>query len=128
MSTQNLQFFVLSASYNFFFFLCPKSIKAAYFGHFLVMVVQSLSHVRLLTTPWTIAHQAPLSMIYPRQGYWGGLPFPSPGDLPDPGIEREPHLLQKISCSSGRFFTSEPPGKPLPLLRCISFEISTPMY
>ena len=40
-----------------------------------------------LATPWTIAHQAPLSMGFSRQGYWSGLPFPSPGDLPDPGIE-----------------------------------------
>ena len=38
-------------------------------------------------TPWTIDHQAPLSMGFPRQEYWSGLPFPSPGDLPDPGIE-----------------------------------------
>ena len=37
--------------------------------------------------PWTVALQAPLSMGFPRQGYWSGLPFPSPGDLPDPGIE-----------------------------------------
>jgi len=38
-------------------------------------------------TPWTVAHQVPLSMGFSRQEYWGGLPFPSPGDLPDPGIE-----------------------------------------
>ena len=38
-------------------------------------------------TPWTVAHQAPLSMGFPRQEYWSGLPFPSPGDLPDPGIK-----------------------------------------
>ena len=41
----------------------------------------------LFMTPWTIAHQAPLSLEFPRQEYWSGLPFPSPGDLPDPGIE-----------------------------------------
>ena len=40
-----------------------------------------------LTNPWTVAHQAPLSMGFPRQEYWSGLSFPSPGDLPDPGIE-----------------------------------------
>ena len=44
-----------------------------------------LSHVRLFVTPWTVAHQAPPSMGFPRQEYWSGLPFPSPGDLPDPG-------------------------------------------
>ena len=47
---------------------------------------QSLSRVQLFATPWTVAHQAPLSMGFPRQGYWRGLPFPSPRDLPDPGI------------------------------------------
>ena len=54
--------------------------------------VKSLSHVRLLATPWTVAYQAPLSG-FSRQEYWSGLPFPSPGDLPDPGIEpRSPAL------------------------------------
>ena len=55
--------------------------------------VKSLSRVRLFVTPWTVAYQAPLSMGFPRQEYWSGLPFPSPGDLPDPGIEpRSPAL------------------------------------
>ena len=45
---------------------------------------QLLSHVQLFATPWTVACQAPLSMELSRQEYWGGLPFPSPGDLPDP--------------------------------------------
>ena len=55
--------------------------------------VKSLSHVRLFVTPWTVAHQAPPSMGFSRQEYWSGLPFPSPGDLPDPGIEpRSPAL------------------------------------
>ena len=49
--------------------------------------VKSLSCVRLFVTPWTVAHQAPLSMGFSRQEYWSGLPFPSPGHLPDPGIE-----------------------------------------
>ena len=47
----------------------------------------SLSHVRLFATPWTIARQAPLSMGFSRQEYWSGLPFPTPGDLPNSGIE-----------------------------------------
>ena len=51
------------------------------------MKVKLLSRVQLLATPWTIAHQAPLSIGFSRQEYWSGLPFPSPGDLPDPGIE-----------------------------------------
>ena len=46
--------------------------------------VKSLSRVRLLATPWTVAHQAPLSMGFSRQEYWSGLPSPSPGDLPHP--------------------------------------------
>ena len=47
----------------------------------------ALSHIWLFSAPWTIAHQAPLSVRFPRQEYWRGLPFPSPGDLPDPGIK-----------------------------------------
>ena len=46
-----------------------------------------LSYVQLFVTPWTVAHQAPLPIGFIRQEYWSGLPFPSPGDLPDPGIE-----------------------------------------
>ena len=48
---------------------------------------KSLSCVRLFATPLAVAYQAPLSMEFSRQEYWSGLPFPSPGDLPDPGIE-----------------------------------------
>ena len=48
---------------------------------------KSLSRVRLFATPWIVAHQAPRSMGFSRHEYWSGLPFPSPGDLPDPGIE-----------------------------------------
>ena len=49
--------------------------------------VKSLSRVRLFAIPWTVAHQTPLSMGFPRQEYWSGLQFPSPGDPPDPGIQ-----------------------------------------
>ena len=49
--------------------------------------VKSLSCVRLFGTPWTVANQALLSMGFSRQGYWSGLSFPSPRDLPNPGIE-----------------------------------------
>ena len=51
-----------------------------------------LSHIWLFATPWTVAHQAPLPVGFPRQEYWSGLPFPSPGDLPDQGSN--PGLLQ----------------------------------
>ena len=54
---------------------------------FSIVKVKSLSRVRLFATPWTVAYQAPPSMGFSRQEYWSGLPFPSPGDLPDPGIE-----------------------------------------
>ena len=60
-------------------------------------------------TPWTVARQAPLSMGFSRQEYWSGLPFPSPGDLLDPGTE--PRALVS-SALVGGFFTMEPPGKP----------------
>ena len=56
--------------------------------------VKSLSRVRLYATPWTVAHQAPLFMGFSRQEYWSGLPFPSPGDLPDPEIEPRSPALQ----------------------------------
>ena len=57
--------------------------------------------------PWTVAHQAPLSMGFSRQEYWSGLPCPSRGDLPDPGMEPVSSALP------GGFFTAKPPGKPL---------------
>ena len=66
--------------------------------------VQSLSRVRLFATPWTVARQAPLSMRSLWQEYWTGLPFPSPGDLPDPGIEPRSPALQADA------LPSEPPG------------------
>ena len=62
-----------------------------------------LSHVRLFATPWTVASQAPLSMEVSRQEYWNGLPFPSPGDLLDPGIE----LVSLVSPAlTGGFLTA----------------------
>ena len=66
---------------------------------------KSLSHVQLFGTPWTVARQAPLSMGFSRQEYWSELPFPSPGDLPDPGIELGSPALQADA------LPSEPPGK-----------------
>ena len=62
-------------------------------------------------TPWTVAYQAPMSVRFPKQEYWSGLPFPSLGDLPDTGIKPTSPTLE------GRFFTGEPPGKPIWLLR-----------
>ena len=65
---------------------------------------QLLNCVRLFATPWTVAHKAPLSVEFSRQEYWGGLPFPTPGDLPDPGIE--PTSLVSPALASGFFTTS----------------------
>ena len=62
--------------------------------------VKSLSHIQLLATPWTAAYQAPLSMGFSRQEYRSGLPFPSPGDLPNPGIEPRSPALQADALTS----------------------------
>ena len=59
-----------------------------------VCVLSHFSRVGLFVTPWTVAHQAPPSMGFSRQEYWSGLPFPSPGDLPNPGIEPRSLTLQ----------------------------------
>jgi len=65
-----------------------------------------ISCVQLFVTLWTIAYQVPLFMEFSRQEYWSGLPFPPPGDLPDPGIKPVSPAL------AGRFFTTVPPGMP----------------
>ena len=69
--------------------------------------MKSLSRVRLFATPWTVAHQGAPSMEFSRQEYWSGLPFPSPGDLPDPGIEPRSPTLQADA------LPSELLGKPI---------------
>ena len=74
---------------------CEKKVK-----------VKSLSRVRLFAAPWTIAYLAPQSLQFSRQGYWSGLSFPSPGELPDPGIEPRSPTLQADA------LPSEPPRKP----------------
>ena len=67
-----------------------------------------LSPVQLFVTPWTVARQAPLSMEFSRQEYWSGLPFPSSGDLPDPGMEP---VSPESPALAGGFFATGPPGK-----------------
>ena len=67
-------------------------------------------YVQLFEIPWTVARQAPLSMGFPRQEYWSRLPFPTPGTLPDSGIETTSPVSLALT---GRFFITEPPGKPL---------------
>ena len=68
-----------------------------------------LSSVQLFATPWTVAYQTPLSKEFSKQEYWSGLSFLPLGDLPDPGIEPKPPAAPALA---GRFFTTEPSGKP----------------
>ena len=68
-----------------------------------------LSHVCLFATLWAVAGQTPLAMEFSREEYWSGLPFPSPEDLPHPGME--PASLASPALAGG-FVTAEPPGKP----------------
>ena len=72
--------------------------------------VSVLSHIWLFATALTAACQAPLSMGFPRQEYWSGLPFPSPGDLSNPGIETRSPVAPALA---GEFFNTEPPVKPV---------------
>ena len=78
-----------------------------------MLVAQSC---RLFGTPWTVALQAPLSMGFARQDCWSGLPFPSPGDFPDPRIEPGCPALQADSLQSG------PPGKPTIIIRLLKLD------
>ena len=101
--------FILIPRYIFYLFqcvdICTDSAKIE--GKILACVhAQSLTCVQLFATPWTVAHQAPLSMQFSRQEYWSGLPFPSERNLPDPGIEPRPPAL------AGEFFNTEPQGSP----------------
>ena len=74
------------------------------------MGAQSLSHVCLFVTLWTVTCQAPLSMGLSWQEHWSGLPFPSPGDLPDPATKP---VTPAAPALAGGFFTTKPPGKSL---------------
>ena len=69
------------------------------FNMTLYVNMELLSHVQLFVTPWTVAYQAPLSMEFSRQENWSGVPFPSPGDLPDPGIK--PTFLMSPALAGG---------------------------
>ena len=81
----------------------PRKIKQE---NITELKLKSLSRVRLFAIPWTVVYQDPQSMEFSRQEYWSGLPFPSPGDLPNPGIEPGSPALQADALQS------EPPGKP----------------
>ena len=77
-----------------------------------------LSRVQLFVTPWTVAYQTPLSMEFSRQEHWSELPFPSPGDLPDPGTEPTSPVSFALA---GGFFIAKPHRKPN---RCSSVQFS----
>ena len=81
-----------------------------------------LSGVQFFVTPWAVACQAPLSMGFPRQEYWSGLPFPPPGDFPNPGIEP----VSPILVLTARFITAEPPGKCFDYTMCVLVTQSCP--
>ena len=103
-------------SFYYLSFSLPFSLSFASFLIFFLyfFLIDELSYSMLFfsckvvsdsfTTPWTVAHQAPLSMGFPRQEFSSGLPFPAPGDLPNPGIE------PKCPALAGRFFTTQPPS------------------
>ena len=82
------------------------------------MCVLSFFCVQLFVTPWTVAHQTPLSMEFSRQEHWSELPFPSPGELPYPGIE--PVFLM-FPALPGGFFTTRQPGMPYFLQQVSNF-------
>ena len=65
-----------------------------------VRVLSYFRHVQLFVTPWTVAHQAPLSVRFSRQEYWSGLPCPPPGDLPNPGMEPESPVSPELQVDS----------------------------
>ena len=90
---------------NYWCVVSLKSVLVLWFSYSFVKV-KSLSHVQLFATPWTVACQAPSSVGFSRQEYWSGLPFPSLGDFPDPGIEPRSLALQVDT------LTPELPGKP----------------
>ena len=77
----------------------PPPLRASLSAYVTMCWSQLLIHVPLFVTPWTVAHQAPLSMEFPKQEYWSGLPFPSPGHLPDPGTK--PSSLESPALAGG---------------------------
>ena len=109
---------------------CPQAFLGTVCGLVHRSSLSGFSCVWLFVIPWTIAHQAPPSMELSRQEYWSGLPFPTPGDLPDPGIEPKSPVASALA---GGFFPPEPPGKPIdgqcwPLSGSPSRELHWPLW
>ena len=97
-------------AYLIYFYMDIFIFQISHNVYILLLKLESESEVAqscpTLCDRWTVAHQAPPSMGFSRQEYWSGLPFPSPGDLPDPGIEPRSPTLQADA------LTSAPPGEP----------------
>ena len=93
-------------SYMYNYYVCSVYIVRL----LLTLCVQVLSYVGLFVTPWTVARQAPMAIKFYRQEYWGGFPFPTPGDIPHSGTEPTSPVSPALA---GEFFTTEPPGKPM---------------
>ena len=91
-----------------------RKVKMKVAQLFLTFEAKSLSRVQLFVVPWTVAYKAPLSIEFSRKEYWSGLPFPSPGDLPHPGIEPRSPTLQADA------LLSEAPRKP-PVIHTFPF-------
>ena len=113
---QSIQFYLLSiaGSFSVISLLWYRFSLVSYHSLHTCML-SCFSHVWFFATLWTVAHQAPLSMGVSKQEYWSRLPFPLPGDLPSPGTELASCMSPALT---GRFFTTEPSGKPSSLLTC----------
>ena len=107
------------STFNLFYKLWPAKALFINFQWFSFAYMYALCCVRLFATPWTIVHQASLSMGFPRQEYWSVLPFPSPGALPHPEVKPTSLVSPALACG---FFATEPPGKPL---LCLQNSINT---
>ena len=112
-SSYQLGSFILELSYE-----CKISVL---FKLFLCLMSQLLSHVWLFVTPWTIVHQSPLPIEFSRQECWSGVPFPTPGDLPEPGIK--PMSLVSPALA-GRFFTTSATWEAFKILHSLFYKAS----
>ena len=83
-------------------------------------MLSCFSHVQLCMTLWTAAYQAPLSMRFSRQEYWSGLPFPTPGDLSDPGMEPVSLVSPALA---GRFFTTDTTWEVIHVIKCFNYNL-----
>ena len=107
--TRNLSSLIMYAR-----FFCPDCFLLSLENNPILLLLLLFSHQVLsnsFATPWTVARQAPLPVGFYRQEQWSGLPFPSPGDLPNPGIKPSSPALH--SMVSRALLTTEPPGKPI---------------